>query len=297
MKHKHLYIFAIAVLAFWSCDDSDEFQGNERTITVAEFNAVDIDGNTVVRFDPNLSGNQTVVIRGRSGIVRDASVEVVNGTLVIRSSDNTELSDSLTVIANPSILTSITLEADQKAVVYWDGDQDHHFDNINIKTEANSRLGLFNVRATGINIQQEAQSKVQLESWFWQEVDTLAVLENDVALIGEGTYQVDDDHIMEVDSVREVTVGNQAYIVFVGPKIKRFYITPSVTATLQATSQLDADGLPVRNFDIKLEGESTASVWVLNRLSGKGEGKSTLHYRGSPEIAYTTQGEASIAQD
>jgi hypothetical protein len=69
------------------------------------------------------------------------------------------------------------------------------------------------------------------------------------------------------------------------------------TAVLQATSQLDAYQLAVKDYDIKLEGESTASIWVLDRLNGKGEGKSTLYYRGTPLVNYITQGEAKIVKD
>jgi hypothetical protein len=296
VKFKLLYILPLVVLGI-ACDDSDDLNSNEKTISVQSFNSVDVDGNAVVRFDSDLSSSETIVIKGNPKHVGNVKIEVTNGTLVIRSADNVQLSDSLTIIVNPATLTSIKLEADQKAVVYWDGDHDYCFESIDIKTEANSTLGLFNICADNINIQQEAQSKVQLESWFSESIDTLAILETDVSVIEGDLYIIDNGYIIEADSVREVQKDGQYYLVFVGPEIRRYRVTNNVNAVLQATSELDADQLAVRNFDIKLEGESTASTWVLERLSGKGEGKTTLYYRGAPAIDYVTQGEAKIVNE
>lgn len=155
-------------------------------------------------------------------------------------------------------------------------------------------LGLFNIRALNINIQQEAQSKVRMESWLRQAIDTLAVLKSAAVLIEPDSYLVDDAYIITFDAVREIDVDGQAYLVFDGPNIRRFFIVPNVTAKLEATSALLAGDSPIRNLDITLEGESTATAWVTHNLSGNGRGKSRLVYKGAPAIAYTTEGEASI---
>lgn len=296
MRLKLLYGLPLIILGI-ACDDSNEFMSNEKTISVQSFDAVNVDGNAVVRFDPSLSSTETVVVKGNPDHVGNVKIEVSNGTLVIRSSDNVQLSDSLTIIANPSILSRITLEADQKAVVYWDGDHDYCLENIEIKTEANSMLGLFNICANSIDFQQEAQSKVQLESWFSENIDSLAILKSDAVVIEDGVYVIDNKYIIESDLVREVMDDNEMYFVFEGPAIRRNRITNNVTAVLQATSELDADQLAVGDFDVKLEGESIASVWVFDSLTGKGEGKSTLRYRGTPLVDYITQGEAKIVKD
>jgi hypothetical protein len=293
MNFRFLYILPLAILGI-ACDDSDEFASNEKTMAVGSFNAIDVDGNAVVRFDPTLRSTETIVIKGNPDHVGNLDVEVANGILMIRSSDNVQLSDSLTIIANPSSLIGIILEADQSAVVYWDGDHDHLLNSLSIKTEANSMLGLFNIRASHIDIKQEAQSKVELESWYWQEFDTLAILKTTAVLIDDDSYLVDDNYVIVFESVREVEKDGQIYLVFDGPKSQRFFIVPNVMAKLEATSELVADEMPIRNLDIKLEGESNASVWVTEKIAGKGEGKSRLVYKGTPAINYITQGEATI---
>jgi hypothetical protein len=82
--------------------------------------------------------------------------------------------------------------------------------------------------------------------------------------------------------------------VFEGPEVKTFSIIPNVNAKFEATSELIAEHLPIRHSDIRLKGESTASVWVLDLLTGKWEGKSLPAFSGNPIVEYSTQGEAVI---
>lgn len=293
MKRRLLHIFVIASIAF-SCDDSDDPGPNERSFAVSSFNAVDIGGNAVVRFDSDVSGNNTVIVKGKPEQVGEVNITVVNNTLLIKAPVEVGLQDSLTIIVNPLTLASITLEADQKAAIYWDGNHDVVLDFLDIKTEANSMLGISNLRADNINIQQEAQSKIQLESWFKESIDSLAVLKSEVVVMDETGYVVTEDGVIAFKSFTEVEKDGKVYLVIRDVEVKRFFIVPYVTAKLEATSELFADELPIRNLDIRLEGESTAIVWVIERLSGKGEGKSSLFYIGAPQIEYITEGGATI---
>jgi hypothetical protein len=77
-------------------------------------------------------------------------------------------------------------------------------------------------------------------------------------------------------------------------KVKSYFVVPHMNVKLEATSEFYAEECPIKDLEIKLEGQSRAKVWVLDNLSGKGEGESILYLRGNPEINYTTQGQAAI---
>lgn len=155
-------------------------------------------------------------------------------------------------------------------------------------------LGLFNICASNINIQQEAQSKIQMESWVGMREDSIAIEKADVQLINSTTYLIKGNGIIVAETISEVENNDITYVVFKGAELRRYTLVPHVNAKLEATSELIADETPIGSLDIRLEGESTANVWVTDLISGKGEGKSSLVYRGSPSIQYTTQGEATI---
>lgn len=129
MDFKFLYFLPLVILGI-ACDDADDTGPNERTINVAAFHAVDVHGNTVIRFDPALSTSETIIIKGNPGDVGNVRVQVTDGRLVIRSSNNVQLHDSLTIIANPASLTGITLEADQQAAIYWEGEHNYLLGNL-----------------------------------------------------------------------------------------------------------------------------------------------------------------------
>ena len=80
MKFRIFYFISFTLFAL-SCDDSDEMGGNERALTVASFNSVQLGGNSVVRFDNSLTINQSVLIKGNPGQVGRATLEVINGAL------------------------------------------------------------------------------------------------------------------------------------------------------------------------------------------------------------------------
>jgi hypothetical protein len=87
-------------------------------------------------------------------------------------------------------------------------------DNLDIKTEANSILGLFNICANTINIQQEAQSKVNLKNGFLQAEDSVIFSKGDVRLIGVDAYLIANNKIIIAENAVEIEKDGSTYIVF-----------------------------------------------------------------------------------
>jgi hypothetical protein len=287
------YIFILFFPVLWACDQSEDALPSEKTVTLTSFNSVDINNNVVLKFDADLPVGEAI-IRGNPAHVDKVNLEINGDVLWVNVSEAVNLQDSLTVITNPITIASIKLEADQNAFVIWEGDTWDDIDFLQIKTEANSTLEMSNLHALNVDVQQEAQSKVLLKSWIWNEVDSIKIPKTNVIVINDSTFLLDGRTIVVVESYEEIEEDGVVYIILRGTGIKSYYVVPQMNVKLEATSEFYADESPVKDLEIKLEAESKARVWVLDNLSGKGEGASILYLMGDPEINYTTQGEATI---
>lgn len=288
-----LVIFIISFL-FASCDENDQLP-SERHVKISDFTSIQIGGSAVV--EVHVDGSMvdgTVIIKGNPELVSQFDVRVVQDVLHIEASGRVTIADSIRVITPLSYATKIVLKAEQEAVVAWEyRDESMILDYLEVKTEANSVLSLFGLKFRDINIQQEAQSKVFLNSSH-HKVDEFKIEKEKVVFLNDTTAIVNSEVLWYVETSTIITDGDIEYYVFSGEKTRSFFITGKLTSKLEATSELAAEACPVNNFDAILQGQSIGSVWVLNSLAGKGEGESILYYYGSPSLNYLTQGSARI---
>lgn len=294
-------ILAVCSVAFllYSCEDAENSPSspeNEKRFNVTNYNAIEIRGNVVVKIqgEESASGDQTIIVKGDPQLISTFNVSVTGNVLRIETSQPVDIADSIIVMAPVPDLSSIMLMADQKAVVTWeDRDGTIVLDHLDIKTGANSSLELVGMNAMSINIQQEAASNVLLSGSTMTD-DEYKVDKAKVEFLNDSTALVDGTTLWYTDSIAEVNEDGVDYYIFTGDGTRSFFVTNDVTAELQATTELHADELPVNNFNIQLGGQATAHTWVLQTLTGSGQGASILYYRGSPAIDYLTEGDAQI---
>lgn len=62
----------------------------------------------------------------------------------------------------------------------------------------------------------------------------------------------------------------------------------------QGETNLDALNLPTLAVTSKNEGKSVLKVWAFTTLNVKGEGESTMYYRGNPAISQTVNGSSRL---
>lgn len=247
----------------------------------------------MIKLDPAFPEGE-VNISGRSMDLAKTGIVVQNGQLLIRSDRPLNLADSLIIRINPNNLTDFILKAEQDAILQWKNNTEYDF--LRIKTEANSQVEIINLLARQVDIQQEAESKVKLNSYTSYPADSIKIRRENAFQIDDKTFYIEELGVVVVDSYKELEEGGSLFYVLQGERIGIYTIIPNMMAKLEATSSLSTEEAPVGNLDIYLEGESEATVWVLERISGKGEGKSKLIIKGNPAIDYTTEGEAIIQQ-
>jgi hypothetical protein len=281
------------VLVFSSCDENDG-SPLKNQFKVSDYSAIQIGGNAVVEARAGSPGDKTIVIEGNPDLVSQFQVQVVSRVLHIKATQRVRMGDRIKVIIPVSTLHSITLERDQEAEVYWDEeDATTILDHVEIKTEANSKLALSGLKIRSLAIQQEAQSEVYLNS-LSQTGGELKVVKDEVRFVNDTTVVVNNETLWYFQTSSLIQEEGVEYYIFSGDRTRSFYIVNDVNAVLEATSQMLASECAVNHFDIKLEGTSTADIWVLGSLSGKGEGQSRLYYHGDPALTYTTEGGAQI---
>jgi hypothetical protein len=216
-------------------------------VTLTSFNSVDINNNIVLKFDADLPVGEAI-IKGNPAHVDKVKLEINGDVLWANVSEAVNLRDSLTVITNPKSITSIKLEADQNALVIWEGDTWDDIDFLQIKTEANSILEMSNLHAMNVDVQQEAQWKVLLKSWIWNEVDSIKIPKANVAVINDSTFLLDGGSLVIVDSYEEVEEDQIVYIILRGPRIKSFFVVPQMNVKLEATSEFYAHECPIKDL-------------------------------------------------
>lgn len=249
----------------------------------------------MIEIQPGAPGNKTIVIEGDPALVSEFQIESENGVLHIHATEKVSLSHNMRVIAPVSTLTRIVLEADEQAEVLWEGEDGNTIlDQLDIKLEANSRLGLLGLKIRNINIQQEAESKLFLNSALAGDQGEIKVEKENVVLLNDTTAVVNNERLVYFETAEALTEGDVEYFTLTGENLRSFFLVENVKATLQATSEMLADGTPVNHYEIKLEGESTADIWAVKTLFGKGEGSSVLYYYGNPTVDYVAQGNAQI---
>ena len=299
---------AACILLLASCDDNEQALPNQKEFTVGDYDQIHIGTNVTVVNNVQASGSNNgrttgngnpaiVTVKGNPQLISGITIEVIDGIIYIRSTQEVSLEDSIKVEFNTADIGIIKLEADQHATVYWEAEETI-IENLEIRTEANSQLDFFGLKANNVSVKQEAQSRVLLTSGGETGLDSIAFEKEWVEVISDTSALIDEYYwytFSEIELYVDPSDSKEYYIIK-GDLIRVAFVIDQVQVKTEATSSFDAVDVAVANMDIRLEGESEARVWVLDHLSGTGKGESTLYYKGDPQIDFTVEGGAEIIQ-
>lgn len=294
-------------LAACKDDDNEQVFPNERDFTVEDYSQIQIGASvTVVN---NVQGSGTgngrmagsgnpglITVKGNPQLIAGITIEVIDGVVYIRASDDIDLEDSINVEFNTADIGVIKLEANQHATVYWEA-KETILENLEVVTEANSTLEFFGLKATNVSIKQEAESHVLLTTGGIIDLDSIVIEAEWVEIVSDTTALIEDHYWYTFDEVElyvDSTDNNKEYYIIKGTEIEIAFIIDNVDVKTEATTSFDAADAAVANMNIKLEGESEARVWVLDYLSGIGQGESRLYYRGNPQVNFKVEGGAEV---
>lgn len=304
-KFKHLHLLALAlgiVFLGTSCDLTEDNQADfPSELTVATFSDVAVRGQVKVTFleenaansDLNNPGSNSASFRTVSttrSLANDVKIKInansdlrsavkvysEGGTLIIDADDRILLSDGVTIEVYNDQITEIRLERDEIAEIYGHFDQEF----LSIVTEANSKLSLFGFRVDHLTCKTEGESQVVLDSSTDELKNELSIAESRGVLINSKILLVDGSIFYQGDSV----VLKDGFWVISGTKITSYFESEYIDFVTEGKTTIDAIKAPARLIDIKLEGESQASVWATRGLSGKAEGSSKLYYANVPGL-------------
>ena len=285
-----LYLFLfLTVIAGCKKDEDKNPQTGDRVVKVENYDKVDVDGNLVVKVHYSADPTGEVRINSNNYDWSKVVVRSENGELIIHADDNIALSENIIIEIFVPVLTAIRLENTQQAIIYWD--PAINIPALDIVTEAESRLEIYNLNATSVNSRQEATSDIFISSAV-APVVTPANFNGNVTKVDNKTIVVDGKMVVKGDSIRVNNTSPVTYTVY--GEASSYNLVQSAFFRGEGKSSIDISAMPTQNLNLKLEGESKAIVWATNTLSGKGEGQSVLSYYGTPAVSYITSGSARI---
>lgn len=303
-------ILNLAIVAiffvFTSCEKDDMNEGNlPMEFAVDSYSNVSVDGNLEVVFnqeDSNRSssssstkqsstntGNFTVKIYATPDQREKIQITSENGILYIRSEDGIQLSDGVIVELFARDLVEIRLESDQ--VADFIGLIEH---DLTVVTEAKSKLRLLDIQVDHLTAKTEGESELTVTTFSEDFSTTQTFDEERGMLIDDNTLLVDNRYIFRGS---DISLADGVWSVGGENVFSNFRILDLDFKT-EGETRIDASYAVSETVDINLEGQSTAAVWALDRITGKGEGSSHLYYRpvgGLDLSGFTTQGEAQVS--
>ncbi len=292
MKNRFMLLVLLVILGLQACTE-EKVEKDLGTRRVRSFDKIAIDGDIIVKVHqaPAATGEIEVKINSSPDLYAKIGVTSQDGTLLLTAATDITLARNVVVELAVPQLSSIKLENTQQASFYFVGD--FHIPTLDIVTEAESKLQLYNLQADVITSRQEGQSALIISSALDPIVAPLT-FSGQVVQLDSRSILIDNKILVTGGSIEvNTTVTPHVYTVL-GSPVKKYYLAQSAQFITQGTTTIDAANLYVRTMDIKLEGESRACVWVKELLRGKGEGNSILSYTGSPQVLFTTSGGAKI---
>lgn len=289
-----LYIAAV----FSSCEKDDD-ANSPTDFTVDNYSNVRVNGQVQVVFnkqesvlkstDGVISGDFTVKIKSTENQRQSIHVSSENGVLTINADGDIELSDGVVIELSTAELEEVRLEKDQEAVFVGISNQDQ----LNVVTEARSKLSLLDVAVNHLYCKTEGESEVIVTTLAEELIGVQSYPESRGVLINDTILLVDDSYFIVADNVK---LENAVWTVSSDVVYSQFQMTSCEYKT-EGKTFVDASEALVRNVWINLEGESEATVWATESITGKGEGESTLNYKAFEGIdlsGFQIQGNAQI---
>jgi hypothetical protein len=292
-----LTAIAIILLLSSSCSKDDDAK-LPMEFTVPDYSGVSVDGEVKVLFDRQSSSLKsgstynndefTIKIKSNAGQRNSINVNSEGGVLIITAEDDIVLSDSVTIELLTSELDEIRLESDQEAI--FEGiDQEV----LTVVTEARSRLYLWDIMVDNLTCRTEGESEFILTTLSESYTDNQSFEESRGVMVDENTLLVDDSYFVVGDSIK---LENDMWIVY-GDNVSSLFHIINCDFVTEGETYIDAGDAATLNVNINLEGESEATVWALESISGKGEGNSQLFYvnvNGLDISGFITEGNAQI---
>ena len=163
-------------------------------------------------------------------------------------------------------------------------------------TEGNSELEIYGLQVDAVEAKLEADSKLVLSTFLETITDSVDFPRAEAMLIDDYTLQL-DRKLIKGDSIKMISVEDQEVWRVYGQEIHFYYYPETVNVKTEGEVTLNAIDSPVEDVQINLQGASQALVWATGTISGKGEGESSLTYKGNPGISnFLLQGGATLLE-
>lgn len=296
-----------SILVFASCEKEDLNGGNDLPMefAVESYSNVSVDGDLEVVFNQgdlsrsastssvkqssSNAGNFSVKIYATPEQREKIKITSENGVLYINSGDGIQLSDGVIVELFAQDLVEIRLESNQ--IADFIGIKEH---DLTVVTEANSKLRLLDIQVDHLIAKTEGESELTVTT-FSEDFNTSQTFDEERGLlIDDQTLLVDNLYIYRGS---DISLTDGVWSVGGEDIFSNFRIL-TLDFKTEGETTIDASYAVSQTVDIKLEGQSTAAVWALDRITGKGEGSSHLYFRpvgGLNLSGFTTQGEAQVS--
>lgn len=299
----------VMTLVFASCE-KDDISDEEKSdlpmeFTVNSYSDVSIDGDMEVHFSQEAfhtsssikvtskqslseQGEFTVKIYATPEQREKIQITSENGILYISSEDGIRLEDGVIIELFAQDLEEIRLVSNQIADFIGITERD-----LVVVTEANSKLRLQDIRVDHLIAKTEAESELTITTFSEDFTEDQIFDEERGVLVDENTLLIDNTYIYSGDNI---SLDEGEWTVEGENLFSNFRILSTDYRT-EGETQIDASYAVSEAVNINLEGQSQASFWALNRITGKGEGSSHLYYRpvgGLDLTGFTTEGEAQV---
>lgn len=294
---KYLTLGIIFSLAFFivSCDEDDKDNAkpeNQSTLTVESYSKLNVDGQLKIIFnqaDLKNTNEYLVEIVATEEQRQHIHINSDDGVLHIRADEEIYLEDTATVILETPLIEEIRLENDQVAVFEGEFNQEE----LSVVTEANSELYLYGIRVDNLFSKQEGESIFYVSTWSDEfEEERIYPAENTL-VISDNVIMINHEFLVIGDNI--VLSNDETEYIVSGDIVREHFLIDYADFKTEGNTDIHAFNAAVYDLNIKLEGNSEAEVWAINKITGKAEGSSVIYYRGTPDVAdFELEGEAQI---
>jgi hypothetical protein len=295
MKKTKLFLFLIAGLLA-ACVNEDElhndidYEGNSaviRSTGLSNINLSEVSGNFRVE------GNQPkgrLRIEGQQNIQDVLEINNSANELRIRRKGGPSGPVTVDFYINPDDISRIVIEGNNKVTFT----STPVLDYLELITEGSSELVMEQMQVRNLNTRREGSSRMYLSSQLAAVgQDSLYFIAGDVQLVGDNHLIYTEENVDYILSAPMIRTSNDS-VFAIGSEMERFFLTQSHELRNEGESYLDALLLPTLNIQSRNEGSSESNVWAIDLLDVHGQGESTMHYRGNPEVTESLEGNASL---
>ncbi|MDC1105487.1 DUF2807 domain-containing protein [Prolixibacteraceae bacterium] len=266
-------VITASLLFLISCSSTNNNTPNT-TYYVSDYQNLHLDGTfevNVVSTDARNTSSSYVVIDAPDNVKAAISVEELEGTLLITVDENVPIENPIHItIGAPKHISEIRLKSDHDAVVEGHIIQD----GISIAAEAQSNLILKDLEVKNLLCQVNNGAEIELTNHSEILRSPQTFTDQEAVKINETTLLVNDCQLY----VGEKVEFNNSIWTISGKEIKTTFIMDKCIINSLGSTTIEAVDALSKYIDISIEGTTSAKVFAIERLTGRAEGNSTLHY-------------------